>query len=322
MVIPNYNGVALLPEILPPLMESLQASGLPWDIIVSDDHSTDGSVAFLTAQYPQIRLIRNSVNRGFGPTINEGIRQARYDLVFLLNNDVKTTPDYFVHQLPHFEDEHCFGVMGRIIGWDDSREQEGAKFPRLQGWKIKTNTHYAPADSWEGPYWPTMYLSGANALVRRDKLLMLGGFEDLFSPFYVEDVDLGLRAWRVGWTCQYEPRSVCRHRVSVTIQSKHRKSFIRRIYYRNKALLQVLHLSPTARLGWYLQQGLEALLRLPLGQTEHLLALRDLIRNRASIRRSRQSLQSLGEKTGTYLSLKEVTQRIRRQIGQRRIEVR
>ncbi len=101
MVIPNYNGEQLLPQILPPAVLALSATGIPYEIIVADDASTDDSVAILQRDFPQVQLIQLPSNGGFSKTANAGIQVARFDWVLLLNSDVKLTPTYFEYLLPY-----------------------------------------------------------------------------------------------------------------------------------------------------------------------------------------------------------------------------
>ena len=138
VVIPNYNGINLLPEILPPLYIALKNAKLPYEVIISDDCSKDDSVSFIKKNYSDIILIENKINSGFSKTINKGIHSASYEYVLLLNSDVKLTENYFSSQLKYFEKDDTFGVMGRIIGWDDDKIQDGGKFPSFHFLKIKT----------------------------------------------------------------------------------------------------------------------------------------------------------------------------------------
>ncbi len=261
VVIPNYNGRQLFNETIPPLLVALDQSGLQHEIIIVDDCSTDDSVAFLRSTYPQIRVIENEINKGFAPTINRGIFQCKHELVFLLNSDVKLEPSYFKYLIPYFEKSDTFGVMGRIINWEDDQIQDGAKLPTLQGAKIKTFKNFLPRETPVQKGLNTMYLSGAEALVSREKILMLGGFDEIFAPYYIEDYEMCLRAWRLGWKCYYEHRSVCRHKTSSSIKSKSRKRNVQTIYYRNKMFLHAIHLSFFQTLLYYPQskQRFEAL---------------------------------------------------------------
>ena len=262
VVIPNYNGLHLFPHTLPTVIAALRQAGLPSEIIVVDDCSTDGSVAFLKKDYPAVRLLQNEKNSGFSVTANKGVKAAQYDLVLLLNSDVKLEADYFEGQLPFFEQEDTFGVMGCIRGWEDDEIQDGAKYPFFHGVKIKTSGNYLLEDEAgmnAGLY--SMYLSGANALIAKEKFLQIGGFNEIFSPFYVEDFELSLRAWRMGWKCYFHYPSVCRHKTSTTISSTRKSGFVEVIYNRNKFYLHAIHLHPSKRILWMLQLIPEAFMK-------------------------------------------------------------
>src|SRR6476469_8015480 len=99
VVIPNYNGIDLFPRTLPTVMAALQTLQLPTEVLVADDCSTDGSVAYLSVHFPSIRVVQNERNSGFSVTANKGISEAKYELAFLLNSDVKLEPGYFEKQL-------------------------------------------------------------------------------------------------------------------------------------------------------------------------------------------------------------------------------
>lgn len=319
VVIPNYNGETLFPQTLPPLFEALADSGLPHEVIVSDDCSTDQSVRWLQTNYPAIKVIAHTQNRGFSPTINDGIREARYSLVFLLNSDVKLTRHYFEPQLRYFEKPDTFGVMGRIIGWEDEIIQDAAKYPSFHGAKIKTTGNYYAQQPAANDWLYSMYLSGANALVSKSKLDQLDGFDALFAPFYVEDYELSLRAWRIGWKCYYEHQAVCRHQVSVTIKNKARKNEINTIYYRNKMFLHALHLEGSARWLWTLQLLPETLLRVFTGRFYYVRSLWQFVAQLPAMRRSKQAFMALSARQGKLLSVRNVVDLIVQQIGNRPI---
>ncbi len=83
--------------------------------------------------------------------------------------------------------------------------------------------------------------------MNREKLWQLGGFDEIYAPYYYEDADLGIRAWRVGWKCYFEPQSICMHAVSSTI-SKLKSKKVKIIAERNRIILNHLHL-----MGWHLR---------------------------------------------------------------------
>jgi GT2 family glycosyltransferase len=257
IVIPNYNGKELLGQILTPAIIAVTNTGLPFEIIIADDASTDDSLAFLQREFPAVICLRSDVNGGFSVTANKGVRAAKYDWTLILNSDVKLTPDYFYHLLPYIEKPNLFGVMGRIVGWDDDQIQDGGKLLVLQGAKIKTSYNYQPLQHQPDIDYPTFYLSGANAFVNTSLFLQLGGFNELFAPFYIEDTELGLKAWRLGYECLYEHRAICRHRTSTTIATAHKKKKIAIIYNRNKMVLHAIHLNGWMLFTWFVQLKLE-----------------------------------------------------------------
>jgi GT2 family glycosyltransferase len=136
-----------------------------------------------------------------------------------------------------------------------------------------------------------MYLSGANALVSREKLIALGGFNEIFAPFYSEDFELSLRTWRSGWKCYYEHNAICRHRTSTTIKQKSSKIFIKKIYNRNKMLLHAIHLEPGQRFLWQLQLIPETIMQILLGRFWFLSSLRMYLASGKKIKASRKKFK-------------------------------
>jgi GT2 family glycosyltransferase len=310
VVIPNYNGRELLPHTLPTVFSALQNTGLPSEIIIVDDCSTDQSVTYIKQNFPQVILLNNVQNSGFSITVNKGVKASKYDLVLILNSDVKLEPGYFKEQLKYFDHPDTFGVMGRIIGWEDEKIQDGAKYPYFHGVKIKTSGNYLlkkEEEMKQGLY--SMYLSGANALVNKGIYLALGGLDELFAPYYVEDYELSLRAWRLGFKCYYDHQSVCRHRTSSTIKSKSRKNQVEKIYNRNKMYLHAIHLARPQRYLYFLQLVPELIARFITGRWAYLGSLGLFIGSYGKLRKSRNRLHLLAEGK-KLLSIREVANKI------------
>ena len=295
-------------------------SGLPYEIIVSDDASADDSVSFLQKEFPSVKLIINGKNRGFSPTINKGIVAAGYDYILLLNSDVMLSENYFIPLLRYFEKDDTFGVMGRIVGWDDDLIQDAAKYPSFHGVKIKTTGNYLSETPAHDEWLYSMYLSGANALIDKKKLISLQGFDEIFAPFYVEDYELSLRAWRLGWKCYYEHFAVCRHQISISIKSKSSKNYINTIYYRNKMFLHAIHLSNGKLILWYLQQIPETFIRLITGRFYYLNSLNLFLKNQRQVKRSKEKLVQLSHQTGKLFSVNKIVKVIRYSLKDKKIK--
>lgn len=240
IVIPNYNGKDLLEANLPSVYSALQTSGISdFEIIIPDDASTDNSINFIKTKYPDIILIENKVNKGFAGNTNTGIFKAKKDLVLILNSDVKLRDDYFSQLLKYFDKSDTFGVTGRIIGLTSDKIQDGAKYPKYSFGNIASTTNYI-CKTRSSLY--SFFLTGANALIDRKKMMELEGFNELFNPYYGEDVELGLRAWRLGNKCYYEHNAICRHPNSATIK-KEPPEKVKIISSRNKMYLYFIHLN-------------------------------------------------------------------------------
>lgn len=309
IILPNYNGAHLLEKYLPFTLTAIQNAEVEFEVIVVDDASTDQSINFLQTHYPEITLIANPQNKGFSHTCNTGIRVAKHELIFLLNTDVKLTPDYFEHQWRYFEREDTFGVMGRIIDMEGDHIQDAARILAFNGFKLKTNRFFYsenPAD-----FVPTAYLSGANALIDAKKLKTIGGFNELFSPFYSEDAELSLRAWRLGWKCWYDHQSICRHQLSASTNNYKSPHWVKTVYFQNRFFIHAIHLNGLKLLGWYLQISLLDLIpQLITGKFWLLKSYLQLFQQQTRINSSKKEFKALMKKNAGKRSITNVAAEI------------
>ena len=201
VVIPNYNGKHLLKKNLPSVVKNCPGC----EIIVVDDASTDGSVEFLKHKFKKVRIIRLNKNNGFATAANIGVEKAKLPLVLLLNSDVSPRQNFLKTALKHFSDEKLFAV-----GLLDYSHENGKIIVKGRGGiKFKRGffSHF-PAFIERGT---TFWVSGGSGLFNRDKFLELGGFDTIFKPFYWEDIDLSFRAWKLGYSCIFEPLAKVDH---------------------------------------------------------------------------------------------------------------
>ena len=318
VIIPNYNGIGLLEAYLPFALEAIKNAGVDHEVIIVDDCSTDDSVNFIRQKFPGIQLIVNKENRGFSFSCNRGIEAARYELIFLLNSDVKLTPDYFSYLWKYFSQPDTFGVMGRIMDMEGDGIQDAARLPKFNGLKLKTGYFYYSNNPDDRLY--TLYLSGANALIDAAKLRELGGFDELFSPFYSEDLELSTRAWRLGWKCYYEHRAICRHRLSATTKNYKTPQWVKRVYFRNRFYFHAIHFDGLASFLYYCQITLIDLLpKLLAGQFWIWNSYRDLFSNRGLIARRKAEFKKLMDRHNSRVSLFTVVSNIRQSVKNKNI---
>jgi GT2 family glycosyltransferase len=235
IVIPNYNGQELLKKYLPSVLNACKSYSLEkTELIIVDDASSDGTVEYLKSNFPRIKVIEHSVNKGFSVSANHGFHAARNRIVVLLNNDVKISENFF-HFLPrHFEEETIFAARPCIkSGIDDGGNN--LENPRIGG-EFRFGFIQVPVRK-RGKFDFSFFAGGGASAFDREKFLELGGFDEMFSPFYFEDVDLSYRAWKRGWKTVYEPRSFVYHQGGVTISRFYSQRRISRIAERNKYFL-------------------------------------------------------------------------------------
>lgn len=310
VILPNYNGKHLLEMYLPTTIEALIGGKVSYEIIVIDDCSSDESINFIQNNYPDIILLKNEKNSGFSYTCNRGIAVANKDLVLLLNTDVKLTANFFEQQFKYFDKEDTFGVMGRIMSMDGNKIEDAARLPYFKGSKFKANKFYHINEQANRTL--TCYLSGANALLKREKLLLLNGFDEIYSPFYFEDFDLGLRAWRLGWKLYYEHEAVCYHQISSSTNKLNKSNFVQITYNRNSFILQSIHLQGLRRITWHLQLFTITLIgHLIKGQFWIFKSLGSFLAKKEEIQISRKNIKLLQQKLAVNNNLSSIISQIK-----------
>lgn len=318
VILPNYNGKHLMEMYIPYTIDALNYSNVEYEFIVIDDCSTDDSVAFLEEKYPQLTLIKNKVNSGFSYTCNQGINVASKDLILLLNSDVKLTETYFETQFKYFEKENTFGTMGRIMNFDDKKIEDAARLPFYKGAKFKACNFYYLENGEENTF--TSYLSGANALIDREKILLLNGFDEIYSPFYFEDFDLGLRAWQMGWSLYYEHEAVCYHQVSTSTKQLNKSNFVKITYNCNSFILQSIHLRGARRNFFYFQLFTIILLaHLIKGEFWIFKSIKKFLAKKSAIKQSRKNIHQLQQKLNVSIDLNSIIQKITQSIKDKKV---
>lgn len=233
-VIPTYFGRELLAASLPAVLEDLRGCGAPWELLVVEDGSRDGTAELLATRFPEARLLALPENRGFGGACAEGFRAARGSWVYLLNNDMRPRPGCLAGLLDATEPgPEVFAVGPRILHPRAGDRDLGVTGLRLEaGWMALT---FGGLPHRRAPL-PILYASGGAALYRATLLAELGGFDPLYSPFYYEDVDLSYRAWKRGYQVLLAPAATAEHLSGATIDAHNPPARVARIQARNKLL--------------------------------------------------------------------------------------
>jgi GT2 family glycosyltransferase len=207
IVITNYNGLKLLKKNLPEVVKAVSNS----EIIIVDDASTDGSVRFVKNNFPNIKIIENSKNLRFAASCNKGVKEAKGEIVILLNNDVRPTKNFLNPLVNNFRDPLVFSVGCKEI---EIRKNRKIVSGRTEGeFKKGFLVHRKAKDQTKKQ---TLWTFGGSMAVNRQKFLKLNGFDSLFKPAYWEDIDLCWRARKKAWKILFEPQAVVYHQHETT----------------------------------------------------------------------------------------------------------
>jgi len=233
-VIPNWNGKTLLEQHI---LSVIAASGNS-EIIVVDDGSIDDSVAFLKHHYPKIKIIEKKNHEGYASTVNAGVLIAQGDIVVLLNTDIEPEKYFLKPLLSHFSDPNVFAV-----GCMDKSMENGKVVLRGRGIGRWDKGFYIHKRG-EVDKTDTTWVSGGSGAFRRSMWNELGGMDEIFDPFYWEDIDLSYRATKKGYEVIFEPKSIVRHyHEEGNIKKEFTKEEIERIAFRNQYIFVWKHAS-------------------------------------------------------------------------------
>ena len=216
----SWNGLEHL-KVLLPALEDQRDPGVPWEVLVLDNGSRDGTAGWVGRHHPRVRLVESDSNLGFCAGNNRLVETADGDAVALLNNDTRPRPGWLaalVDALAAAPDDVA-AVSGRIVDWEGERLDFARGVMTFDGHAFQLGFRRplaeagppeVPADGAELPF-----ACGGNMLVRRRSFLDAGGFDEAYFA-YLEDVDLGWRLWSGGERVLYADDAVVHHRSSAT----------------------------------------------------------------------------------------------------------
>jgi GT2 family glycosyltransferase len=214
VVIPSWNSLSLLPRCL----DSLVSQGAELELMVVDNGSRDGSVAYLTERgVPHVSLPGNV---GFAAAVNLGAREVSAAAILALNADTALEPGCAGRLLDGLEaDPSLAGVQplilqlggeprtagaveaARLYSAGQALTRDGRAF-ELGAGEAQAGAHLRPGEIFG--------VCGAACLLRRRLFDDLGGYDESYFAFY-EDVDLNVRARIAGWRFSYVPEAVVWH---------------------------------------------------------------------------------------------------------------
>ena len=203
VVIPTYNRLDTLAHVIPTLLaQSLPESD--FELLICDSNSTDGTAEYLAgvhAEHPNVRHLPGAYT-GRAMARNAGIKAATGEVVLFNDSDILASPDLLEQHLRH----HRAARDVAVVGWEvQVKDLEDYAYKREH---FDERGHLHPPSrkklSW-------LYFLTGNASVRREDLLRVGSFDESFTGYGHEDLELGYRLEQAGITILYEPLAVNYH---------------------------------------------------------------------------------------------------------------
>ncbi len=249
VVILNWNGTHHLERYLPSVV---RYSGDEAEVVIADNGSTDGSVAWLKEHYPELRVISLDRNYGFAEGYNRAIAQIDTEYVLLLNSDVEVTAGWLTPLISLLDREVDVAAVAPKLLADSQRdrfEYAGASggFIDYLGYPFCRGRILSKVERDEGQYDDSRDIfwgSGAALCCRRKVFEELGGFDASFFA-HMEEIDLQWRMQLAGWRVMVEPRSVVYHLGGGTLPASSFKIYLN---HRNNLAMLYKCSSPMQRL--------------------------------------------------------------------------
>ena len=225
VVTPNYNGEKFLKTFFESLNEDSEYIG---EVIIVDNGSTDRSKELIRNgkfNFPVV-LIENAENLGFSPAVNQGIKKAKYEYIFSLNNDTEIKKGSIKALVDLVSsDNSVFSAQAKMLQYDNKEliDDVGDEY-NLLGWTKKTGENHN-SDEYQEVREIFSACAGA-AMYKKSVLTEIGMFDDNFFA-YMEDVDLALRSKINGYTNLLCPQAVVYHIGSATSGSRYNEFKVR-----------------------------------------------------------------------------------------------
>lgn len=200
-------------------LSSLEKCSYKKKLYAFDNFSEDKTCYIIKKEFPQVKLIKNNKNIGFGVAVNQGAKIAKGDYLLFLNPDTVVKGGCIEEMVRFLEKKKDAAVVGcRVLNPNGSLQPSCGKFPTIANIILDRilivnkilRTELIRQESFYAKEQTSDWVSGAFFLVKRDVFLKLGGFDEKYF-MYVEDVDFCYRARDAGYKIFYNPKAEIIH---------------------------------------------------------------------------------------------------------------
>jgi GT2 family glycosyltransferase len=221
VIVVNYNGADALERCLEALVADTDDASA--EVLVVDNASSDGSPEMVRSEFPEISLLPNTTNEGYGAAMNDALRSTRSPYVLVLNADTRLISGSIHECIRHMEAHPRVGLVGpRLTNPDGSVQWSAFPFPGTLAWLRENNPvgpvlRHLPSVRQQMLRYRTTdrpldvpWVLGAALLIRRETFDAVGGFDESYFMYY-EEVDFCYRLLRTGWAVHFDPRLTIEH---------------------------------------------------------------------------------------------------------------
>ena len=265
IIIVNYNVKQFLLNLVESIYKAVKS--ISFEIIVVDNASEDGSIETLQKKYPEVHLIANKINLGFGSANNQAMQIAKGRYLLLLNPDTIVNEDTFSKMISFFENNNEVGIAGCKVLNPDGTLQLACRrsfpgpwtsftkviglsnlFPRTKLFARYNLTYLDENKSYE-----VDAVSGAFMMIRKEVYERIGGFDQQFF-MYGEDLDICYRAQKAGYKVFYvHSTEIIHYKGESTKRSSIDET---KVFYNAMHLFVRKHLSSSFIVGTILQTAI------------------------------------------------------------------
>jgi GT2 family glycosyltransferase/glycosyltransferase involved in cell wall biosynthesis len=240
VIIPERDAPEMLARALASLYAALATIDEPQQVIVVANGAPSVAYRDVAERFPDVEWIHVEAPLGFGGAIELGLRHARYDGTYLMNNDMTLDPRALAELMP-LRTPDVFAIASQIFQNDaQSGRREETGFTDWYANRLGVHLYHAPVPSTPEPV-AHLCASGGAALFRTAPLKRYVRASRCYDPFYWEDAEWGVRAWRDGLRVLFCPRSHAMHEHRMTTARFYSDEEIDRIVERNRWLFAARH---------------------------------------------------------------------------------
>ncbi len=227
VIIPVYKNYEMFYKYLKINVKYLEGC----EVIIMNDYPAENITRPVRKILETARVFNNRKNLGFAGNVNRGVSHSTRSYVMLMNSDVVLKDNGFLKALEHFKrNRNLFAVSfsqkekgGKLVGANSGYFENG-----MINHSGRTTRELSP----------NFWAEGGTAVFKKQYFERIGMLDDLFNPFYWEDIDLSYRAWKSGYKVLFDPTIVVEHHHESTIGKYFDKAKVLKTAFRNQLIFQ------------------------------------------------------------------------------------